>query len=98
MASMKELVVHINDDAVSGHALELAALLAAEWDAKLTALVTATVANAGAGLAADAAALSLQLARAQREALQGIGERLVAASRQRHGIQIDLQLGDGEPV
>jgi nucleotide-binding universal stress UspA family protein len=98
MASMKELVVHVNDDAVSRHALEVAALLAAEWDAKLTALVIATVANAGAGLAADAAALSLQLARAQREALLGIGESLVAASRQRHGIQIDLQLGEGEPV
>lgn len=98
MAAMKELVVHVNDEAVSGHALELAALLAAEWDAKLTALVTATVANAGAGLNADAAALSLQLARAQCEALQGIGERLVAASRQRHGIGIDLQFGEAEPV
>jgi nucleotide-binding universal stress UspA family protein len=98
MASMRDLVVHINDEAVSAHALELAALLAAEWDAKLTALVTATVAHAGAGLNADAAALSLELARAQREALQAIGARLVDAARQRHGIDIDLQLGEGDPT
>jgi nucleotide-binding universal stress UspA family protein len=96
MPAMQELVVHVNDEAVSSHALDLAARLAVEWNAKLTALVTATVANAGAGLHADAAAISVELARAQRDGLLAIGERLVTAARQRHGAAIDLQLGEGD--
>lgn len=98
MTSMRNLVVHVNDESLSGQAIELAALLARHWDARLTALLVAAPVNAGVGLGAETAALAQQLAQAQRDALRAMGERLVTDIRLRLPIDIDLQLTDGDSV
>lgn len=98
MAAMRNLVVHVNDEAVSGRALELGAMLATEWSAKLTAVLAAEPVSAGVGLTAEAAALAQQLVQAQREALVEIGDRVVSGTRQRHQLVIERKSADGEPV
>lgn len=98
MVSMRSLVVHVNDESLSCHAIELAALLARHWDARLTALLVAAPVNAGVGLSAETAALAQQLAQVQRDTLLAMGERLVTDIRLRHPIDIDLQLADGDSV
>jgi nucleotide-binding universal stress UspA family protein len=98
MSAMRDLAVHINDEVVSGHALELATCLAAQWGAQLTAVLVPEPVNAGVGLSAETAALRHQLAQAHHEALLAVGERLVATARQQHPVVIEQRLIDGEPV
>ncbi|MCW5657596.1 MAG: universal stress protein [Burkholderiaceae bacterium] len=98
MAAMRDLVVHVNDEAVSSHALELAASLTAGLGASLTAILAAAPVNAGVGLSAQTASLAQQLVQEQRASLLGIGERLVAGARQRHAVAVELQIADGDPV
>jgi nucleotide-binding universal stress UspA family protein len=95
---MQDLVVHVDDEVVSAHSLELAVLLAAEWGSRLTVVAATTPVTAGVGLSAETAALSVQLGQAQQEALLAIGERLVASARQRHAGPIDLRVANGDPV
>lgn len=98
MTAMRDLVVHVNDEALSSHAVDLAAALAAQWSARLTAVVVAAPVNAGVGLSAETASLAQQLVQAQRAALLGIGERLVSGARQRHDVAVELRVADGDPV
>ncbi len=58
MATLRDLVVHVNDEAVSSHAVELATSLAGELGAKLTALLVAAPVNVGLGLSAETASLA----------------------------------------
>ena len=98
MAAIRDLVVHVNDEAVSRHAFELATCLAADLGARLTAVLVAAPVNAGVGLSAETASLAQQLAQAQRATLLGIGDRLAAGARQRHDLAVELRCADGEPV
>jgi hypothetical protein len=98
MASIRDLVVHVNDDVVSRHAFELASSLAADLGAGLMAVLVAAPVNAGVGLSAETASLAQQLAQAQRRTLLGIGERLAAGARQRHDLAVDVRCVDGDPV
>lgn len=96
MAAMRDLVVHVNDEVVSGHAVGLAAVLALEWRARLTAVLVADPPNAGIGLSAETAALAHQIDQSQREALLAVGERLAARTLARHSISIELHCAHGE--
>jgi nucleotide-binding universal stress UspA family protein len=99
MAAMRDVVVHVNDELLSKHAVTLAASLAAELGAGLTALLVATPVHAGVGLSAETASLAQQLGRTQREALLSIGDRLLDGVQQRcHGLQLEMQFADGDPV
>ena len=98
MASIRDLVVHVNDDVVSRHAFELASSLAADLGAGLMAVLVAAPVNAGVGLSAETASLAQQLAQAQRRTLLGIGDRLAAGARQRHDLAVDVRCVDGDPV
>jgi nucleotide-binding universal stress UspA family protein len=98
MSGFQEVVVHVNDEAISGQAVELAAALAAESGATLTALLAAAPVNVGLSLSAESAALAQQLEREQRASLRAIGERLAVAVQERHGVTIELRLADGDPV
>lgn len=98
MTTLRDLVVHVNDEVASSHAVELAATLAAQWGARLTAVLVAAPVNAGVGLSAETASLAQQLVQAQRASLLGIGERLAAGVRQRHDVAVELRLADGDPV
>lgn len=98
MTAVRELVVHVNDEAVSSHAVDLAAALAARWSARLTAVLVATPINAGVGLSAETASLTQQLMQAQRAALLDIGERLASGARQRHNVDVELRVAEGDPV
>lgn len=98
MPDLRDLVVHVNDEAVSSRAFELAARLAADLGARLTAVLAAAPVTAAVGLSAESTSLALQLSQAQRATLRGIGERLVADSRARHGLAVELRSADGEPI
>lgn len=98
MTAMRNLVVHVNDEAVSSHAVDLAASLAAQLRARLTAVLVAAPVNVGVGLSAETASLAQQLVQAQRAALLGIGERLASGARQRHDVAVELRVADGDPV
>lgn len=98
MAAIRDLVVHVNDEAVSRHAFELATSLAADLGARLTAALVAAPVNAGVGLSAESASLAQQLAQTQRATLRAIGDRLAAAARRRHGLAVELRCTDGDPV
>jgi nucleotide-binding universal stress UspA family protein len=98
MTAMRDLVVHVNDEVVSSHAVDLAAALAAELGARLTAVLVAAPVSAGVGLSAETASLAQQLVQAQRAALLGIGERLASGVRQRHDVAVELRVADGDPV
>lgn len=98
MAAIRDLVVHVNDEAVSSHAFELATRLATDVGARLTAVLVAAPVNAGVGLSAETASLARQLAQAQRATLLRIGDRLAAGARQRHGLAVELRVADGDPV
>ena len=98
MASIRDLVVHVNDDVVSRHAFELASSLAADLGAGLMAVLVAAPVNAGVGLSAETASLAQQLAQAQRRTLLGIGDRLAAGARQRHDLAADVRCVDGDTV
>ena len=98
MTAVRVLVVHVNDEAVSSHAVDLAAALAAQWSARLTAVLVAAPVNAGVGLSAETASLAQQLMQSQRAELLGIGERLASGARQRHGVAVELRVADGDPV
>lgn len=98
MTAVRDLVVHVNDEAVSSHAVDLAAALAAQWSARLTAVLVATPINAGVGLSAETASLTQQLMQAQRAALLDIGERLASGARQRHNVDVELRVAEGDPV
>jgi nucleotide-binding universal stress UspA family protein len=98
MGSLRNLVVHVNDEQTSRHAVELASLLATELQAKLTLVLVATPVHAGVGLTAETASLAQQLDQAQRTSLLGIGERFAADVQQRLGLSVELQLESGDPV
>ncbi len=98
MSAIRELLVHVNDEVMSRHAVELATALAAEMGAKLTAVLVAAPVNTGVGLSAETASLAQQLAQAQRASLLAIGERFAAEASQRHKLTVALRLGDGDPV
>lgn len=98
MATLRDLVVHVNDEAVSSDAVELATSLAGVLGAKLTALLVAAPVNVGVGLSAETASLAQQLEQTQRASLLDIGERLAAGARQRHDLAIDLRVAVGDPV
>jgi|APIni6443716594_1056825.scaffolds.fasta_scaffold51759_3 hypothetical protein len=82
MATVRDLAVHVNDEAVSSHAFELATSLAAELGANLTALLVAAPVDVGVGLSAETASLAQQLEQAQRGRLY---LTLASASRLAHG-------------
>ncbi len=98
MSAIRDLVVHVNDEVVSSHAVGLATSLATEWGARSTAVLVAAPVNAGLGLSAETASLAQQLEQAQRASLLGIGERLTAVARQRHELTVELRFTDGDPV
>lgn len=98
MAAIRELVVHVDDEAMSRPAFELATCLAADLGAGLTVVLAAAPVNAGVGLSAETTSLAQQLAQAQQARLLGIGDRLAAGARQRHGFEVELRCADGEPV
>jgi len=98
MAAFRDFVVHVSDEVVSSHAVELATFLAAELGAKLTALLVAAPVGAGVGLSAETASLARQIKQAQRASLLGVGERLALRARQQHDLHVELRLADGEPV
>jgi nucleotide-binding universal stress UspA family protein len=83
MVAIRDLLVHVNDEVTSRHAIELAASLAADLSARLTVLLVAAPVSAGVGLSAETASLAQEFEQAQRASLQRIGERLTAAVRQR---------------
>lgn len=98
MSSLRDLVVHVNDEVLSSHAFELAACLAAEGGASLTAVLATTPVIAGIGLSAETASLAQQLQQAQQALLLDIGKRLATGARHRHNVAVELQLVDGDPV
>jgi nucleotide-binding universal stress UspA family protein len=98
MASIRDLVVHVNDEVVSRQSFDLAAWLAADLGASLTVVLVAAPVNAGVGLSAETASLAQQLGQVQRATLQGIGDRLAAGARQRHDLPVELRCADGDPV
>jgi nucleotide-binding universal stress UspA family protein len=98
MSAIREIVVQVNDEVLSGPAIELARSLAVALGARLSAVLVAAHVNAGLGLSAETASLAQQLEQAQHAALLGIGERLAAGAKQRHGLTLDLHFADGDPV
>ncbi|KWT93219.1 MULTISPECIES: universal stress protein [unclassified Variovorax] len=98
MAVIRDLLVHVNDEVTSRHAIELAALLTGELGARLTVLLVAAPVSAGVGLSAETASLVRQSEHAQRTSLHGIGERVAAAVRQRINVPLELRFGDGDPA
>ena len=97
MAAIRDLLVHVNDEVTSRHAIELAASLSAELGARLTVLLVAAP-TAGVGLSAETASLAQEMEQAQRASLQGIGERLAAAVRQRIDVSLELRFANGDPA
>ena len=99
MTALKHLLVHVNDEATSGHAMTIAAGLAKAHDARITVLmVTAPAGSAGLGLSGESAALAHQFVQAQREALLETARRLEALVRQRYDVPIDFQTVEGGEV
>ncbi len=98
MTTLRDLVVHVEDEWLSRHAVDLAASLAAQTGARLTALLVTAPVNAGVGFSAETASLAQQLGQAQRDALLGIGERLAAGVRQRHDVAVEVRLAEGDAV
>lgn len=98
MAAIRDVLVHVNDEVTSRHAIELAAALAGELGARLTALLVAAPVSAGTGFSAETASLAQQIEDAQRKSLRHIGDRLVDAMRQRTDVPIDLRFTDGDPA
>jgi nucleotide-binding universal stress UspA family protein len=98
MSAIRDLVLHVNDEATPSYAVDLATALAAELGASLTAVLAAAPVNAGVGLSAETASLAQQLEQAQRAALLEIGERLAAGARLRHDLAVELRVADGDPV
>jgi nucleotide-binding universal stress UspA family protein len=98
MSAIREIVVQVNDEMLSSPAVELAGSLAATLGARLSAVLVAAPVTAGLGLSAETASLAHELQQAQRANLLGIGERLVAGAKQRHGLTLELRVADGDPV
>lgn len=98
MSALRDLLVHVEDDDVSRHAIEMAALLARALDARLTALLVAAPLHAGVGLSAETASLALQIEQDQRAALRDTADRLVAHLRQRFGLATEVRIADGDPA
>lgn len=98
MAAIRDLLVHVNDEVTSRHAIDLAASLASELGARLTILLVNAPMRAGVGLSAETASLAHQIEESQRTALHRIGERLAAAVRQRIKVPLELRFVDGDPV
>jgi len=98
VATLQDLLVHVDNEDVSGHAIELAALLAGALDASLTALLVAAPLHAGVGLSAETASLALQIEEDQRASLRNTAERLVAHVQQRFGLSIEVRIADGDPA
>jgi nucleotide-binding universal stress UspA family protein len=98
MVAIRDLLVHVNDEVTSHHAIELAASLAADLSARLTVLLVAAPVSAGVGLSAETASLAQEFEQAQRASLQRIGERLTAAVRQRIDVPLELRFADGDPA
>lgn len=92
------LLVHYEDDDVSRHALEMAALLAGVLGARLAALLVAAPLHAGVGLSAETASLALQIEQDQRASLRDMAQRLVSGVQQRFGLAIEVQVADGDPA
>lgn len=98
MAAIRDLLVHVNDEVVSSHAVKLATCLAADLGARLTVVLAAAPVNAGVGLSAETASLAQQLEQAQRASLLEMGERFAADARQRYDLTVELRPADGDPV
>jgi nucleotide-binding universal stress UspA family protein len=98
MTAIKDLVVHVNDEVTSRHAIALAAALAGELGARLTVVMVAPAVGAGVGLTAETAALAQEIERAQRASLQSAGERVAAAVRQHIDVPLELRFAEGDPA
>lgn len=98
MATIKHLLVHVNDEMTSRHAIELATSLAAELSAQLTVVLVAAPVGAGVGLSAETASLAQELEQAQRASLQRVGERVAAAVRDRSDVHLEFRFVEGDPA
>ncbi len=95
---MRAVVVHINDDSVSRHAVQLAGALARRWGAEVKGVAVMEPMLGGVGWSADTAALVQDVTLAQRNALHALGERLIDEARRRHPVSFDFRLMDGDPI
>lgn len=77
MDSLRELIVHVDDEARAREAWRYARALAAPHRARLSALLAPTAQASGAYLAAETAALATQMAAEQLKALRRIGQELI---------------------
>ncbi len=93
---MRDLLVHVDNEDVSRHAIELAALLAGALNARLTALLVAAPLHAGVGLSAETASLALQIEEDQRASLRQTADHLASNARQQFGVPIEVRLADGD--
>ncbi len=98
MVALADVLVHVCDESVSGHALEMACLLSRQHRARLTAVLVAEPVHAGLGLSPETAALALQVEETQRRSMLALGERLVQHVQQRHGLVIDIRQARGDTV
>jgi nucleotide-binding universal stress UspA family protein len=98
MADLADVLVHVGDESVAGHALELACLLAKKRDARLSAVLVVEPVHSGLGLSPESAALAFQVQDAQHQAWIALGERLVVEVRQQHDLNLDIRLLHGDTV
>jgi nucleotide-binding universal stress UspA family protein len=98
MGVMRKLLVHLNDEVVSRQAIELAAALASDLGASVTAVAVAEPQLAGVGLSAETAALAQRVEQERRTSLRAMAEGLVRDVRQRFDGGLELRQADGDPV
>lgn len=79
MDTLRDLLVHVNDEIASAKAMEMAALLAAATGARLTVVATGSPVLPWAGLGAETVAFARAAEQAQRETLHTVVARLVGA-------------------
>lgn len=98
MAAIRNLLVHVNDEVTSRHAIELAAVLAAELGARLSALLVTAPMRAGMGSSSETVSFAQQIEQAQQRSLRRIGEHMAATVRQRVDMPLELRFADGDPA
>ncbi|MCW5633265.1 MAG: universal stress protein [Rubrivivax sp.] len=95
---MRHILVHIDDQPVGRHALELGAALAGRFDASLAALLVLPPAALGVTLSPEAAALAQQAEHAERARLREEAQALVADVAAGAGRAIALEVRAADVV
>ena len=98
MNPIRQVLVHVDDEALAREALHLGAAIAQSFGAQVTALLALPRLATGAYLSAETAALAQQLAQVHLATQRAAAEALVASIAAPLGCAIDLRMADAEPV